>query len=141
MYDFMDDEPNEFAGARILYIEDNSDNRMLVRRILMVEDFVVIEAVDGKSGIELAKREHPDLILMDMNLPEIDGYELTRRVREQIPELAAVPIIAMTANVMHGDREKTLEAGCDGYIPKPIDVDALPEQVKKFLKEARARKK
>jgi two-component system cell cycle response regulator DivK len=78
---------------------------------------------------------------MDMNLPEIDGYELTRRVREQIPELAAVPIIAMTANVMHGDREKTLEAGCDGYIPKPIDVDALPEQVKKFLKEARARKK
>ncbi|MDY0019068.1 MAG: response regulator [Anaerolineae bacterium] len=141
MYDFMDDEPNEFAGARILYIEDNSDNRMLVRRILMVEDFVVIEAIDGKSGIELAKREHPDLILMDMNLPEIDGYELTRRVREQIPELAAVPIIAMTANVMHGDREKTLEAGCDGYIPKPIDVDALPEQVKKFLKEARARKK
>lgn len=141
MYDFMDDEPNEFAGAKILYIEDNSDNRMLVRRILMVEDFVVVEAVDGKSGIELAKREHPDLILMDMNLPEIDGYELTRRVREQIPELAAVPIIAMTANVMHGDREKTLEAGCDGYIPKPIDVDALPGQVKKFLKEARARKR
>ena len=66
---------------------------------------------------------------------------LFRSVREQIPELAAVPIIAMTANVMHGDREKTLEAGCDGYIPKPIDVDALPEQVKKFLKEARARKK
>ncbi len=141
MYDFMDDEPNEFAGAKILYIEDNSDNRMLVRRILMVEDFVVVEAVDGKSGIELARREHPDLILMDMNLPEIHGYELTRRVREQIPELAAVPIIAMTANVMHGDREKTLEAGCDGYIPKPIDVDALPGQVKKFLKEARARKR
>ena len=137
MYDFLDDEPNEFAGATILYIEDNPDNRLLVRRILMVEDFVVLEAADGKTGIELARTNRPDLILMDMNLPEIDGYELTRRVREEIPELDAFPIIAMTANVMHGDREKTLEAGCDGYIPKPIDVDALPEQVRKFLRASK----
>jgi len=121
---------------KILYIEDNPGNRMLVRRILMVEDFNVIEAEDGPKGIELALSEHPELILMDMNLPDMDGYELTKRMRE-MPELDAIPIIAMTANVMHGDREKTLEAGCDGYIPKPIDVDALPEQVAQFLKMKR----
>jgi len=121
---------------KILYIEDNPGNRMLVRRILMVEDFNVIEAEDGPKGIELALSEHPELILMDMNLPDMDGYELTKRRRE-MPELDAIPIIAMTANVMHGDREKTLEAGCDGYIPKPIDVDALPEQVAQFLKMKR----
>ncbi len=120
-------------GAKILYIEDNPDNRLLVRRILMVEDYEVVEAEDGPSGIEAALRERPDLILMDMNLPEMDGYELTRRLRE-LPELAGTPIIAMTANVMHGDREKSLEAGCDGYIPKPIDVDALPHQIEQFLR-------
>ncbi len=120
-------------GAKILYIEDNPDNRLLVRRILLVEDYEVVEAEDGPSGIEAALRERPDLILMDMNLPEMDGYELTRRLRE-LPELAGTPIIAMTANVMHGDREKSLEAGCDGYIPKPIDVDALPRQIEQFLR-------
>ena len=73
MYDFFDDEPNEFAGAKILYIEDNPDNRMLVRRILMVEDFVVLEADNGMDGIALAKKEHPDLILMDMNLQRLMG--------------------------------------------------------------------
>ncbi len=119
-------------NAKILYIEDNADNRLLVRRILMVEGYEVLEAEDGKTGIELAMHEQPDLVLMDMNLPEVDGYELTRLMREK-PELQNIPIIAMTANVMHGDREKTLEAGCDGYIPKPIDVDALPTQVEKFL--------
>ncbi|MEA3308836.1 MAG: response regulator [Chloroflexota bacterium] len=119
-------------GAKILYIEDNADNRMLVRRILTVEDYEVFEAERGAEGIDLAIRVKPDLILMDMNLPSVDGYELTRQVRE-IPELQGIPVIAMTANVMHGDREKTLEAGCDGYIPKPIDVDALPHQIKKFL--------
>lgn len=118
---------------KILYIEDNPDNRMLVRRILMVEDYVVLEAQDGATGIEIALQEHPDLILMDMNLPEVDGYELTRRLRD-LSELDDVPIIAMTANVMHGDREKSLMAGCDGYIPKPIDVDALPQQIAAFLK-------
>ncbi|MFP4344912.1 MAG: response regulator [Anaerolineales bacterium] len=118
---------------KILYIEDNPDNRMLVRRILMVEDYVVLEAQDGATGIEIALQEHPDLILMDMNLPEVDGYELTRRLRD-LSELDDVPIIAMTANVMHGDREKSLMAGCDGYIPKPIDVDALPRQIATFLK-------
>lgn len=119
-------------GAKILYIEDNADNRLLVRRILMVEGYEVFEAAEGEAGIELAIEVTPDLILMDMNLPAVDGYELTRRIRE-IEKLQGVPVIAMTANVMHGDREKTLEAGCDGYIPKPIDVDALPRQINKFL--------
>ena len=121
-------------GEKILYIEDNPGNRMLVRRILLVEDYDVFEAEDGPTGIEIALREKPDLILMDMNLPDLDGYELTRRMRA-IPELATVPIIAMTANVMQGDREKTLEAGCSGYIPKPIDVDELPNQIARFLKK------
>lgn len=119
-------------GAKILYIEDSPSNRLLVSRILLVEGYEVIEAEDGIVGIDLAKQEHPDLILMDMNLPDRDGYELTREIRA-IPELADIPVVAMTANVMHGDREKTLEAGCVGYIPKPIDVDALPEQVARFL--------
>ncbi len=120
-------------GAKILYIEDNFANRMLVSRVLMVEDYEVLEAEDGPTGIDLARREHPDLILMDVNLPDMDGYQLTKKMRE-IPELADTPIIAMTANVMQGDKEKSLAAGCDGYIPKPIDVDALPRQIEQFLR-------
>jgi two-component system, cell cycle response regulator DivK len=121
-------------GTKILYIEDNFANRMLVSRILKVEDYEVLEAEDGPTGIELAMKEKPDLILMDVNLPDIDGYELTMKMRE-IPELADTPIIAMTANVMQGDREKSLNAGCDGYIPKPIDVDVLPDQIADFLEK------
>jgi two-component system, cell cycle response regulator DivK len=121
---------------KILYIEDTASNRLLVKRVLLVEGYDILEAPSGEAGLDLARREHPDLILMDMNLPDVDGYELTRRIRA-IPELSDVPVVAMTANVMHGDREKTLEAGCVGYIPKPIDVDALPDQVARFL-EAKA---
>ena len=121
-------------GDKILYIEDSPSNRLLVRRILVVEDYEVLEAEDGIIGIEIARQEHPDLILMDMNLPDVDGYEMTRRIRAT-PELADIPIVAMTANVMEGDREKTLAAGCVGYIPKPIDVDELPRQVAQFLKQ------
>jgi two-component system, cell cycle response regulator DivK len=117
---------------KILYIEDNPSNRLLVKRVLVVEGYEVLEAADGAAGLALAQREHPDLILMDMNLPDVDGYDLTRRIRA-LPELSAIPVVAMTANVMHGDRERTLEAGCVGYIPKPIDVDALPDQVAHFL--------
>jgi two-component system, cell cycle response regulator DivK len=121
---------------KILYIEDAPSNRLLVKRVLLVEGYDILEASDGQAGLDLARKEQPDLILMDMNLPDVDGYELTRRIRA-IPELSHIPVVAMTANVMHGDREKTLEAGCVGYIPKPIDVDALPDQVARFL-EAKA---
>lgn len=116
----------------ILYIEDNPENRLLVKRVLEVEGFQVIEADSGISGLKAAQTAKLDLILMDINLPEIDGYELTHRLK-QMPHLAGVPVVAITANVMKGDREKTLAAGCDGYIQKPIDVDQLPVQIARFL--------
>lgn len=120
-------------SKRILYIEDNPDNRLLVRRVLQAEGYTVLEANDGQSGMTVAAEAQPDLILMDINLPEIDGYEVTARLK-QLPGISHVPIIAVTANVMKGDREKTLAAGCDGYIQKPIDIDLLPEQIERFLK-------
>ncbi|HEY4688176.1 MAG TPA: response regulator [Anaerolineae bacterium] len=122
-------------GRRILYIEDNPENRMLVRRVLMAEGYTVLEAADGPGGVRVAEETHPDLILMDINLPEMDGYEVTSRLKRN-PALARIPVIAMTANVMHGDREKSLAAGCDGYIQKPIDIDLLPQQIAKFLSRA-----
>ncbi len=122
--------------ARILYIEDNPENRLLVRRILEAEGYTIDEATDGLAGLELAVKLRPDLILLDINLPEVDGYDLARRFRDT-PELKDTPILAVTANVMHGDRERTLEAGCDGYIQKPIDVDLLPEQIKSALERGR----
>ena len=123
---------------KILYIEDNFANRMLVRRILMAYDYTVVEAENGLQGIEKAKSELPDLILVDINMPDIDGYEVASRLRK-IPELDNVPIVALTANVLRGHREKSLESGCDGYIPKPLDVDMLPSQVETFLREGRKR--
>jgi len=124
------------SDARILYVEDNPGNRMLVRRILEAEGFSVAEAMDGPAGLEIATQMQPDLILLDINLPEIDGYDLAKRFRDT-PGLQHVPILAITANVMQGDRERTLEAGCDGYIQKPIDVDQLPKQVRAALQKNR----
>ena len=121
---------------RILYIEDNPENRLLVRRVLEVEGYKVFEADGGLAGLKMVEAITPDLVLMDINLPEIDGYELTSRLK-QMPHLAGVPIIAMTANVMKGDRERTLAAGCDGYIQKPIDVDQLPAQVERYLQQGK----
>jgi two-component system cell cycle response regulator DivK len=125
------------SDVRILYIEDNPENFLLVRRILEAEGYSVLEATDGPSGLEVAAQMKPDLILLDINLPEIDGYDLARRFRNT-PGLEEVPILAITANVMRGDRERTLEAGCDGYIQKPIEVDRLPEQVRAALQKKRA---
>ncbi len=124
------------SGERVLYVEDNLENRTLVKRILEAESFVVLEADDGPSGMRVAEQEEPALILMDINLPEIDGYEVTAKLR-QIPSLAHVPIVALTANVLKGDRERSLAAGCDGYIQKPVDVDMLPAQIAAFLRAGR----
>jgi two-component system cell cycle response regulator DivK len=124
------------TDQKILYVEDNVDNRVLVRRILMAEGYSVLEAQDAHEALQVVQQQKPDLILMDINMPEIDGYTLTARIKG-MTGLSSVPIIALTANVMRGDRERSLDAGCDGYIQKPIDVDQLPLQIKRFLNTKR----
>ena len=120
------------AKATILYVEDNSDNRKLVRRVLEVEGYAVVEAQDGHEAMERLETQSIDLALMDINMPEVDGYTLTSRIKA-MPRFAKLPIVAVTANVMRGDRERSLEAGCDGYIQKPIDIDTLSQQIERFL--------
>jgi two-component system cell cycle response regulator DivK len=120
------------APVTILYVEDNLDNRTLVRRVLQAEGYVVHEASDAAGALRILETSSPNLILMDINMPDMDGYSLTTHLKG-IPGLNTIPIIAVTANVMRGDREKTLEAGCDGYIQKPIDVDSLPAQIRRYL--------
>ena len=120
-------------SASILYVEDNIDNQILILRILNAEGFSVSFAENATQTLDIIAKKNFDLILMDINLPDIDGYTLTSQLRS-IPHYRNVPIVALTANVMKGDREKSLEAGCDGYIQKPIDVDALPDQIAIYLK-------
>lgn len=117
----------------VLYIEDNPDNRLLIRRILHANGYRLLEAEHASKALEILQKETPDLILMDINMPEMDGYTLTAKLR-RIPNLTTIPVVALTANVMKGDRERSLEAGCDGYIQKPVDVDTFPEQIAKFIK-------
>lgn len=121
------------GSITILYVEDNPDNRMLIRRVLMAEDYIVEEAPSASEALEKLKTLRPNLILMDINMPEMDGYTLTAKIR-QLPNMGGIPIIALTANVMKGDREKSLEAGCDGYIQKPIDIDTIISQIQRYLK-------
>ena len=116
----------------ILYIEDDPANRILVRRVMEAQGYRVLEAENGIQGLEIAKREHVGAILVDIHMPDMDGFEVMARLRT-MPQTASVPMIALTAMVMKGDRERTLEAGCSGYIQKPIDVDLLPEQVAAVL--------
>ncbi len=116
----------------VLHVEDNPDNRLLVRRLLQAFGYKVIDAEDAASAREFLKANSPDLILMDINMPDIDGYTLTNELKS-MPNLVGVPIVAITANVMKGDRERTLSAGCDGYIEKPIDVDRFIDQIERFL--------
>lgn len=118
--------------STILYVEDNPDNRLLVRRILTAENYKLLEATNAVQAFNLLETTTPDLILMDINMPDMDGYTLTTRIRS-MPGLERVPILALTANVMRGDKEKTLEAGCDGYIQKPLDVDQLIKEIERFL--------
>lgn len=123
--------PSEAKG-RILYVEDNPDNRTLVRRILLSENYGLLEARNAQEALELIKTTKPDLILMDINMPDMDGYTLTAKIKTT-PGFERVPILALTANVMRGDKEKTIEAGCDGYIQKPIDFDELLREIEKFI--------
>ena len=122
-------------GKRILVIEDTEDNRQIIRDLLTSFDYQMIEAVDGTEGVRMAQAHHPDLILMDIQLPVMDGYEATRRIRA-IPELARVPIIAVTSYALSGDEAKTREAGCDGYVAKPFSPRQLLAKVREFLPDA-----
>jgi two-component system cell cycle response regulator DivK len=112
----------------ILYVEDNFENRILVRRLLQSLGYTVLEAENAVQAMEVLSDNRPNLILMDINMPDIDGYTLTQQIKA-MPNFHNVPILAITANVMRGDRERTLEAGCDGYIEKPIDVDRFLDQI------------
>lgn len=121
-------------GNNVLYIEDNPDNMMLVQRALEARGYRLLKAVNGLSGVEAAEREDVDLILLDINLPDIDGYEVARRLRRSTkPSLLHTPIIAITANALKGDAEKALDAGCDVYMSKPINIRELWARVEAFV--------
>ncbi|MEN2995110.1 MAG: response regulator [Thermodesulfovibrio sp.] len=119
---------------RILIVDDNEDSRELVKKILKKYDYEVIEAVDGEDAIAKAIAYRPDLILMDISIPKIDGYEVTRKLKQR-PDFKNIPIIAFTAHAMRGDQEKALQAGCNGYISKPINVKEFPKQIEIYLKK------
>ncbi len=119
---------------KILVVEDNEENRDSLSRRLQRRGFEVLVAVDGRVGVELAKAEKPDLILMDMNMPEVDGWEATRQVKAD-PSLAEVPVIALTAHAMTGDRERAMDAGCTDYHTKPIEFPKLLAQIEAILQK------
>jgi two-component system response regulator len=119
-------------GNRILVIEDNADNRILITDVLISLDYEVLTAIDGAEGMALAVAEKPNLILMDLSLPQLDGWTATRQIKA-MPELTHIPIIALTAHAMVGDREKALESGCDDYVSKPIDLRELAAKLAKYL--------
>ena len=118
----------------VLYIEDNPDNMMLVQRALEARGYHLLKAMKGVEGVATAEREQVDLILLDINLPDIDGYEVARRLRSSSKiDLTRVPIIAVTANALKGDAEKALDAGCDVYMSKPINIRELWARVEAFV--------
>ena len=118
----------------VLYIEDNPDNMTLVQRALEARGYHLLKAMKGLDGVTTAENEQVDLILLDINLPDIDGYEVARRLRASAKrELSRVPIIAVTANALKGDAEKALDAGCDVYMSKPINIRELWARVEAFI--------
>ncbi len=117
---------------KVLVVEDVDFNRELIVQLLE-DKYEVIEAVNGQQGVELAERERPELILMDLSLPVMDGWEATRRLKANA-DLRAIPVIALTAHAMKGDKEKALAAGCDDYLVKPLDEDELMTRIAKYLK-------
>jgi two-component system cell cycle response regulator DivK len=123
--------------AKILLVEDNEMNRDMLSRRLARRGFEVVVAVDGREGVTAAQRESPDIILMDMSLPVTDGWEATRLIRADAGT-AHIPVIALTAHAMAGDRDKALEAGCDDYDTKPVELERLLEKIARLL-DGRAR--
>jgi len=120
--------------TKILLVEDNEMNRDILFRRLSRRGYVVVFAVDGQQGVEMARSEKPDIILMDMSLPIIDGWEATRRVKSD-NAIRDVPVIGLTAHAMSGDREKALEAGCDDYDTKPVEFDRLISKIERLLSQ------
>jgi len=121
--------------AKILLVEDNEMNRDMLSRRLSKKGYEIVVATDGKQGVDTALRLRPDLILMDMSLPEMDGWEATRQLKAQ-EDMRAIPIIALTAHAMSGDKEKALKAGCDDYDTKPVDLARLVDKIEALLKRA-----
>lgn len=117
---------------KILLVEDNEDNRLVYRTILDHFGYTVLEAADGEEGIRRARADGPDLILMDVSIPKIDGWEATRQLKAD-PSTASIPIIALTAHALATDRAKAQEAGCDGYLAKPVEPRRVVEEVQKHL--------
>jgi len=122
--------------AKILYIEDNPHNMRLVRKMLKMGGYQVSEAVNGKEGLAASKDQQPDLILLDINLPDMDGIEVCSQLKSS-DDTSYIPVVALTANAMHGDRERFLEAGMDGYLAKPITRNELLNTVRQFVKQSR----
>jgi two-component system cell cycle response regulator DivK len=120
------------AGETILVVEDSALNRKLVETVLHPQGYCLLNAMDGEEAITVATREQPDLILMDLGLPKVNGYEATRILKSQ-PETAHIPIVALTACAMADEREQALALGCEDYITKPIDTRAFPGQVRRYL--------
>ena len=118
--------------AKILLVEDNEMNRDMLSRRLLKKGYEVVMAVDGEQALEMGRAEAPDLILMDISLPGLDGWEATRRLKAR-PETQAIPIIALTAHAMAGDREKCLEAGCNDYDTKPVEFPRLLGKIQELL--------
>ena len=122
---------------RILVVEDQEDNRRIMRDLLASAGYELIEAADGEAGVRLAEAERPDLILMDIQLPVLDGYEATRRIKQN-PELRAIPIVVVTSYALSGDDVKAMQAGSDAYVAKPFSPRELLAKIREFLPEANA---
>lgn len=120
------------GATRILLVEDNYDNLQLVRFLLERSGYEVIEAHNGKQGLDIALQEHPDLILMDLSMPDVDGWEAARMLKAN-SATRSIPLLALTAHTLPGDRKRAIEAGCDGYLSKPINVAQLEKTIKDAL--------
>ena len=121
-------------NEKILIVEDNPQNMRLIEMTLKAKSYTLLKAIDGQEALEVAIRERPDLIIMDIQLPKISGLEVTTRLR-QTPGFERVIIVAITAFAMKGDKEKSIEAGCDAYIPKPINTRELPKFIEEMLQQ------
>ena len=121
------------AGEQVLVVEDNEKNMKLFRDVLQASGYRLLEATTGEQAVDLATTHTPDLVLMDIQLPDIDGLQLTREFKAD-PDLRDIPVVAVTSYAMKGDRQKSVDAGCDGYITKPIDTRQFPLEIEKYLR-------